>query len=106
MTNAKSTATAKLKLVVVTGPFELSEHLGKDFKQLGARGFTTMTVNGNGTHGPRKYGILDGANVRFEIIATPAMATKLLDHIVTAFEGSAVVAYVLDCEAAPADHFT
>jgi hypothetical protein len=105
MKESKPVLPAKVKLVVVTGPFELSEHLAKDFKVLGARGFTTMTVNGSGAHGARKYGILDGANVRFEIVATPALAKKVLDHVTTAFEGQAVVAYALDCEAVPGDHF-
>jgi nitrogen regulatory protein PII len=96
---------AHMKLLIVTGPFELSEHLAKDFKEIGAQGFTTMRVDGYGAHGTRKYSVVDGANVRFEIVASPAFARRLLHHLETAFEGQAVVGYVLDCEAVPAEHF-
>ncbi len=95
----------RMKLVVVTGPFELSAHLSKDFRDLGAWGFTTMRVDGHGAHGPRKYGVVDGANVRFEIVATPTFASKVLAHLAKAFEGQPVIAYVLDCEAIPPEHF-
>lgn len=102
----KPVKTAKAKLVVVVAPFELSEHLAKDFKKLGVHGATTSRANGYGAHGPRQYGPLDGANIRFEIVCSAALSTSILAHIATEFEDRAVTAFSLDCEAVPADHFT
>jgi hypothetical protein len=98
--------TAKVKLVVVIAPFELAEHLTRDFRALGVVGSTTSRVNGHGVHGTREYGALDGANTRFEIVCTAALATRILGHVVTEFEGRAVTAFSLDVEAVPADHFS
>ena len=50
--------------------------------------------------------VLDGANTRFEIVCTAALATRILGHVVTEFEGRAVTAFSLDVEAVPADHFS
>ena len=99
------TQTAKLKLVIIVGPFELSDQLAADIKRVGASGFTRMRVDGSGAHGPRTYGMVDGANVRIEIVATAALAAKILGHVATTFEGRAVLAYSLDIEAVPVGHF-
>lgn len=97
--------TAKAKLVIVVGPSELSDHLARDIRELGARGFTFTRANGHGAHGDRTFGILDGANGRFEIVASPALAAKILDHVATQFGDRAVIAYALDCEAVPFERF-
>ncbi len=102
---SKPVETAKAKLVVVVGPFELAEHVAKDFVTLGIKGYTTTRVDGSGAHGPRSYGPIDGANFRYETIVTPELAQKLLAHLVKEFADRAVTAYSLDVEAVPADHF-
>jgi nitrogen regulatory protein PII len=93
--------TAKGKLVIVVAPFELSERLAVELKSLGARGCTSMRVDGYGSHGPRHQGVLDAANVRFEIATTPAVASNILGHVTN---DDRITAYCLDCEAVPADH--
>jgi nitrogen regulatory protein P-II 2 len=102
---SKPIEMAKAMLVVIVGPYELSGSLEHDIKEWGARGFTTTQVSGHGAHGPRKYGVLDGGNVRFEIIAKPALASKILDHVATRFTDRPVVACAWPIEAVPADHF-
>jgi hypothetical protein len=97
--------TAKTMLVVMVGPSELSDGLGRDLRELGVVGFTTMTVNGYGAHGRRKYGILDGANIRFEIVAKPDLASRLLDLVATRYADQAVIAYASPIEAVPSDRF-
>jgi len=97
--------TAQAKLVVVIGPFEFADHLPADFKKLGVHGFSMMRVDGVGAHGPRKYGVFDGANIRFDIVGTAELAQHILHHIVTSFDGRGIVAYAHDVEAVPFDHF-
>jgi hypothetical protein len=97
--------TAACKLVIVVAPFELRDHVIGDLKHLGLKGFTTMRVDGGGAHGPRTYGVLDGANVRFEVITSPQLAQQLLAHVAATLADRAVLAYSLDVEAVPFDHF-
>ncbi len=97
--------TAKAKLVIIVGPFELHEHITKDLKPLGVKGYTSMRVDGFGAHGPRTYGTLDGANFRLEVVGTAEVAHKVLAHIAGAFGDREVIAYSSDVEAVPAEHF-
>jgi len=97
--------TANVKLIIVVGPFEVSEQLATDLRRLGVRGFTTMRVNGDGVHGPRHYGAIDSGNVRFEVLASKPLADKILAHVATTLADRAVTAYSMDVEAVPADHF-
>jgi nitrogen regulatory protein PII len=102
---SKVPRVAAAKVVVVIAPFELADHLQKDFKTHGAHGFTVTRADGAGSHGPRTYGVLDGANVRFEVITTTAVADAILHHVASAFADRGVIAYAHAVDAVPADHF-
>jgi hypothetical protein len=97
--------TAKVKLVTIIAPFELSERIAKDVRELGASGYTIARVNGWGKAGPRRYGIVDGANVCFEVIANAELAHKVLEYVIAKLSDDAVVAFVRDVEAVPSKHF-
>jgi nitrogen regulatory protein PII len=97
---------ARAILVVVVAPSELSDGVRRDLLECGARGFTTMAVNGYGAHGSRRYGGLVEGNVRFEIVAKPAIASAILDVVAARFADEAVIAYASPVEAVPAAHFT
>jgi hypothetical protein len=64
-------------------------------------GYTSATVDGRGLHGPRRSGLLDGANVRIEVLASPEQARRILEHVATEHSGEAVLAFVVNAEAIP-----
>jgi hypothetical protein len=98
--------TAKVKLVTIIAPYELGDRIAKDVRDLGASGYTIARVNGWGKAGPRQYGIVDGANVCFEVIANAELAHTVLEYVVMNLSDDAVVAFVRDVEAVPSKHFT
>jgi hypothetical protein len=102
MTAAK---TEKVKLVTIITPFLLEERLASDLIELGATGYSTSKVNGHGSHGPRKYGIVDGANIRVEVIVHADLASQILTLLSSRYEKEALVAYAMDVEAIPTGHF-
>ncbi|HEY2518096.1 MAG TPA: hypothetical protein VGI39_44810 [Polyangiaceae bacterium] len=100
-----SLRTAKVKLVTVIVPYERVEAFEKDLRHLGIRGYTSMTADGQGHHGPRTSGLFDSANVRFEILARPHDAAGVLGLVDGKYADEAVVAYATDVEAVPATRF-
>ncbi|MGO8993963.1 MAG: P-II family nitrogen regulator [Polyangiaceae bacterium] len=97
--------TAKVKLVTIVVPYEFESHLREDLRALGVSGFTIATVNGSGAHGPRRWSILDGANARFDVLASAAIAEQVLARVTKTLDGSPFVAYMRDVEAIPHEHF-
>lgn len=89
----------KARLVIVIGPYELHDSLAAELKASGVFGLTVMRVDGHGAHGPRHYGLFDGANVRFEIIANATVAARILELVADRYKGRGVVAYGLDVDA-------
>jgi hypothetical protein len=71
----------------------------------GVSGYTVTRANGRGLHGPRKFGIVDGANVRIEILVTAPCAKKLVELLVARYEGDPLTAYVQEVDALPQSHF-
>jgi len=97
--------TAKMKLVTIIAAYELEDRLVAELRALKTSGFTVAKVNGYGAHGPRKYGILDGANLRIETLVSQAQAGTLLRHLLDRYADLELVAYALDVEAIPHAHF-
>ena len=97
--------TEKVKLVTIITPFVLEERIAEELIQLGATGFSTSKLNGHGAHGPRKYGIIDGANIRIEVIVHAELAQEILSQLGTRYPKDALVAYSMDVEAIPPGHF-
>jgi nitrogen regulatory protein PII len=97
--------TAKIRVVTIVATAELQERLEKDLVALGARGLTIGKVDGRGSHGIRRAGILDRANVRIETLVTGAVAEKILECVVKGYDGQEIVAYAHDVEAVPKKRF-
>ena len=96
---------AKVKLVSIVIPYEIEAHLRRDLKALGVHGYTATKVDGYGAHGARTASIIDGANVRFDVLARADMAEKVLEMVARTCAGSPFVAYTQDVEAIPREHF-
>ena len=97
--------TVKAKLVTIVAPSEARDSLTQALETLGASAYTLVKADGHGRHGHRRYGILDGANVLIETVVTAAVAQKILEHVVARYAGRAVIAYTMDVEAVPKEHF-
>ena len=97
--------TAKVKLVTIIGSSELQDRLIDDLRKLGATGYTISHASGGGVTGIRERGIWETGNVRIETLVPADLATRLLERVVHAYQGQSLVAFVLDVEAVPADHF-
>jgi nitrogen regulatory protein PII len=99
------TETAKVTLVTVVSVFEIEERLVKDLRALGVHGYTMGKVDGFGLHGRRMAGLVDAPNMRLEMLVTPALAQRILDRIVSKYEGQPVMAYIHEVHAVPHEHF-
>jgi hypothetical protein len=101
-----STATAKVKLITIICGLELEQRVSTDLKTLdGIGGYTRMVAGGQGTHGARKFGLVDGANVRLEILVAPKYAGQVLELLEANFRDDALIAYVQEVAAIPSKHF-
>lgn len=94
-----------LKLVTLIIPFELSESVLGELATAGVTAYTSTRADGRGLHGPRKNGFLDSANLRVEILTTPAIAAELFAIVTKRYADAAVVAFSMDVDAVPASHF-
>jgi hypothetical protein len=97
--------TAKVKLVTIIAPYSLGDHIAGDLKTMGVGGFTTMKADGWGSHGPRHFGLVDGANVRFETLVSAELAREILERVLRECAHDAVVAFMQDVEAGPRSRF-
>jgi hypothetical protein len=96
---------AIIKLVTIVAPYENAESLAGELHDLGVTAFTSSRADGRGLHGPRNYGVLDGANVRMEMLVNADLARKILDYVAVAHDGDAMVAFAVEAEAAPRRRF-
>lgn len=97
--------TAKLKLVTILASFELGNRIASDLRALGVSGYTKTKAEGWGAHGSRRFGIVDGANVRIETLVTAELAHQILHTVAANFSGQAAVAFSCDVDAVPIHHF-
>ena len=85
-----------LKLVTIVAESVLTEPLVAHLKSLGATGYTVTDVRGEGSRGLR-VGELPGDNQKFEVLAGPELADKILNLLaVQYFPNYAIVAWVSD----------
>lgn len=102
----KSLETAKLKLVTIIGK---ASHEAAMLSLLGGSkvsGHTVTRASGFGRHGESDPRLTDSGNVRVEVLLAPAAAHVLLEKVVLRFSGQQVIAFMVDAEAVPAEHFT
>ena len=93
-----STVNSGYRLVTIVAAYELEPHVAADLRALGVPGWTSTRVNGQGVGGTRRYGLLDGANVKFETVVERSLADRLAEHLVKQFAGHALVAFASDVD--------
>jgi nitrogen regulatory protein P-II 2 len=88
--------TVPLKLVTVIAEAVLEDHLLRELRDLGATGYSVGAVEGYGSRGVRAIDF-EGKNSRIEVIASPEVADRILEHVAqTYFQHYAVIAYMTD----------
>jgi hypothetical protein len=98
--------TAKVQLVTIICGNELERRLANDLKALGGvTGYTVTRAEGRGLHGPRKFGLFDGANVRIEVLVTAPWREKITEMLLANYEGDPLTAFAQEVEALPGNHF-
>lgn len=94
-----------LRLVTIIGEAVLEERLLREIEALGARGWTTSHVRGQGSRGTRTSG-LEGGNVRIETLVSEAVAERILDVLAERyFPHFAVVAFAQTVEVVRGDKY-
>jgi nitrogen regulatory protein P-II 2 len=90
--------TAPMKRLTIIGDDDVAYRIITEIEQLGATGFTNYVVHGKGHSGVRpRHG--ESSNAKIEIIATPEVAHRILDHVATNyFEHYAMIAFLDDVE--------
>lgn len=87
-----------MKRVTIVAESLLTERLQEDVLRLGASGYTSTLAEGRGSRGVRASE-WEGRNVKIEILVTPEIADRILQHLSEAyFENYAVIAYAHDVE--------
>jgi hypothetical protein len=100
-----ATHTTRMTLLTLICAFELEQRLARDLGALGITGYTVTRANGVGIHGPRKYGVLDGANERLEMLLKESLAEKVFALLAANYTGDAVIAFAQGVAAFPRSHF-
>lgn len=90
--------TTRMKLVTIVAEPVLEDRLIQEIKQLGATGYTLTSASGEGTRGVHASAWL-GHNARIEVVATPELADRILEHLAhDYFRDYAVIAYMSDVD--------
>ena len=97
--------TVSMKRVTIVGENSFEERMVKEIHELGATGYTYTVVHGEGAKGARPS-TWNGPNAKIEVIATPAVADRILEHVAkNYFESHAVIAYLDDVQVVRAEKF-
>lgn len=105
MTTPTRPKRTPLKLVTIIAEAVLEDRLVRDLGALGARGWTTSHVRGEGSRGTRTSG-LEGGNVRIETLVAPEVADRILDHLADHyFAHFALVAFTETVEVVRGDKY-
>lgn len=90
--------TVPAKLVTIVAEPVLEDRLVAEVHELGARGHTVTPSHGSGSRGMRASDP-PGAGVRIEVVASEAVADRILEHVATRwFPHYAVIAFVADVQ--------
>ena len=102
---ADALETTSVKLVTIIAPVTLGDAILSDLRDVGVTGYTTMKVNGWGKHGPRQFGLNDEPNLRIDTLVSPELARAILQRMDARSVEDGLVAFALDAEAVPRQHF-
>ncbi|MGC1480900.1 MAG: hypothetical protein WA771_10375 [Chthoniobacterales bacterium] len=97
--------TTKLKLVTIVADRLWLDALTEELLTLGATGYTLSDAHGQGARGLRPLD-WEGSNVRIEIIASPEVAGKIIDHMASQyFDRHGFIAFLQDVEVVRGDKY-
>jgi nitrogen regulatory protein P-II 2 len=97
--------TVPLKKITVVTEAVLEDHLVREFRDLGARGYTITEARGDGHRGVRASQV-EGNNIRVEMIVSAEVADRILEHVAKQyFTYYAMIAYVQDVEVVRGDKY-
>ncbi len=77
--------THLMKLVTIVCEAYAQDAVTKLLRDVGAHGWTSFAVEGDGSRGNRPADIREFANVQIEVIVRPEVAEKLLERLGTEF---------------------
>lgn len=94
-----------LNLVTIIGESVLKDKLTRDIKACGAKGYTVMDVEGEGSRHLRA-GEIPGQNIRIDVIVTKEKAEAILEKVAKHyFPSYAVIAYVQEVTVVRGDKY-
>lgn len=97
--------TAPVKLITVIAEAILEDQILREFKDLGARGYTLSEVRGEGSRGIRASE-WEGKNLKIEMLVSPEVANQIIEHVAERyFPHYAVVTYLQDVQVVRGDKF-
>jgi Nitrogen regulatory protein P-II len=94
-----------MKRVVIIGDETVEYRIVKEIHDLGATGYTYYLVHGEGAGGERpRHG--EPGNAKIEVICTPELAERILEHIAQHyFANYAIIAFLDDVEVIRGEKF-
>ncbi len=97
--------TNLMKRIVIIGDTDVEYRLLKEILSFGATGYTCYGVRGQGGRGVRPRHAESG-NTKIEVIASPEVAQKILEHVAKHyFDEYAMIAFLDDVEVLRAEKF-
>jgi nitrogen regulatory protein P-II 2 len=97
--------TFPMKRLTIIGDDTVRYRILKEIKEMGASGYTDCPVHGQGARGVRPRHA-EPANSKIEVIATPEIAQRILEHIAKHyFDNYAMIAFLDDVEVLRAEKF-
>lgn len=97
--------TVPMKRVTIIGDETVRYRIVKEIQEMGATGYTDFVVHGRGARGVRPSHA-EPANAKIEVIATPELAQRILEHIAQHyFDNYAMIAFLDDVEVLRGEKF-
>lgn len=98
--------TVSMKRISIIGDITVQYRIVQEVQELGATGYTCFPVEGKGQRGIRPRHA-EPANAKIEVVATPEVAMRILEHISQHyFEHYAMIAFLDDVEVLRGEKFT
>jgi nitrogen regulatory protein P-II 2 len=97
--------TVPMKRITIIGDDTVKYRILQEIRELGATGYTDWVVHGKGARGVRPRHA-EPANSKIEVIATPEVAQRILEHIAQRYFGNyAMIAFLDDVQVLRGEKF-
>lgn len=97
--------TVRMKRITIIGDETVRHRILKEVQDMGATGHTEYMVHGRGARGVRPRHA-EPPNAKIEVIATPEVAERILEHMAEHyFENYAMIAFLDDVEVLRGEKF-